>query len=107
MFIQTLSTFDQYSNLVLLNAVERRILPVKPDPSAQQTQQPPLLYYYTDIDLGGLYCVRGENMVLLGRHSPETFGGQRLDWAEWQRKYQEQGSSASTTEWDFDSDLIA
>ena len=94
-----------------MNAVERRILvvPAAANASTQQSQQP-LLYYYTDIDLGGLYCVRGENMVLLGRHSPDTFGGQRLDWAAWQQMYQEQNKSSpmtTTTEWDFDSDLVA
>jgi hypothetical protein len=97
---------------VLLNAVERRILLADPSTATTSSQQPPSCsYYYTDIDLGGLYCVRGENMVLLGRHcdNERLLGAQQLDWPEWQEKYQAQTSTATAvaTQWDFDSDLIA
>ncbi|GKY97120.1 hypothetical protein MPSEU_000670400 [Mayamaea pseudoterrestris] len=112
--VGTLSTFDQYSNLVLLDAVERRIIMPHPSSTPPPTNNSSRNYdyFYTDIDLGGLYCVRGENMVLLGRHCDTNERGQRLDFAAWQEKYLEQQQQAATansatTEWDFDADLVA
>jgi small nuclear ribonucleoprotein (snRNP)-like protein len=108
---QTLVSFDQFSNLVLKDAVERRLLlSSSNDITATNTQASPR-YYYTDISLGGIYCVRGENMVLLGRHQESSGGnGERLEWKDWQTKYNElhpPGKPTPATEWDFDSDLIA
>jgi hypothetical protein len=109
---------------VLLNAFERRILLNHQARTAAETNASTSTtltfdYYYTDIDLGGLYCVRGENMVLLGRHNDSSSDdspsrGVQLELTDFQAKYQEQKKEAATigrtnvqTEWDFDSDLIA
>jgi len=71
--IGTLRSFDQFSNMVLQDTCERRVLNVnvktnKSDTNndndkATSTNQ--TCCYYTDIRLG-LYLIRGDSMVLLG-----------------------------------------
>jgi hypothetical protein len=96
----------------LQNTVERRILVVPISLQQQQQQQQTPAYYYTDIPLG-LYCVRGENTVIMGRHNPHAMGiGQPLDLPTFQTKTQElkqstSQDSSSPVQWDFDADLTA
>lgn len=55
-----LRSFDQFSNMVMEETSERRILHVK---KGENT-----ICYYTDIELG-LYLIRGDSMVLMGEVS--------------------------------------
>jgi len=89
-----LCSYDQYSNLVLEEAFERRIFT---DPRNGVT-------VYSDIPLG-IYVVRGDTVVLMGK---------MLDGAQQQMKEVDldelaklsEESKASLT-WDFDADLVA
>lgn len=80
-----LRTFDQYSNMVLQETSERRILVVTSEESETTHQQrasdkignsislPPsskTICYQTDIELG-LFIVRGDNVVLFGEVDDE------------------------------------
>lgn len=60
--VGVLRSFDQFSNMVLEETSERRVLLVKKDKET--------ICYYTDIQLG-LYLVRGDSMVLLGEVETE------------------------------------
>lgn len=55
--VKILRSFDQFSNMVLGETSERRVLHVQ---NGNET-----ICYFTDIKLG-LYLVRGDSMVLLG-----------------------------------------
>jgi U6 snRNA-associated Sm-like protein LSm1 len=55
--VGVLRSFDQFSNMVLEDTSERRVLHLKKGGDT--------ICYYTDIQLG-LYLVRGDSMVLLG-----------------------------------------
>ena len=55
--VGVLRSFDQFSNMVLEQTSERRVLHIKKGSDT--------ICYYTDIQLG-LYLVRGDSMVLLG-----------------------------------------
>lgn len=63
--MQILRSFDQFSNMVMEETSERRVLHVKKDGN--------IICYYTDIELG-LYLIRGDSMVLMGEvsESPTT-----------------------------------
>jgi len=68
-------SFDQFSNMVLEQTSERRILHAKIPPPTTHPTTPhnpnnnptpnTVVCYYTDVQLG-LYLVRGDSMVLLG-----------------------------------------
>lgn len=58
-----LRSFDQFSNMVLDETSERRVLLLKKQPNTGGGDD--VTCYYTDILLG-LYLVRGDSMVLLG-----------------------------------------
>jgi len=58
--MQILRSFDQFSNMVMEETSERRVLHVKKDGN--------IICYYTDIELG-LYLIRGDSMVLMGEVS--------------------------------------
>jgi U6 snRNA-associated Sm-like protein LSm1 len=92
--VKTLCSYDQYSNLVLGDAVERRI--VVEDGRT----------LYTDIPLG-LYVVRGDTVVILGQ-IPSTATPQWMQpvTVEEINERMEQ-TKESSLQWDFDNDLIA
>lgn len=94
--IQNLASFDQFSNLVLLETVERRIVRLRDQGDAAQC-------FYFDLPLG-TFMVRGDSMVLMGAvdDAPWLFPVSSMDeFAELEKK----GEPA--IEWDFDGDLIA
>jgi len=79
-----LRSFDQFSNLVLENTSERRVLHVKHKRESEDNivkqnstekvkkdTKSELCCYYTDIHLG-LYIVRGDSVVLLGEIDNEN-----------------------------------
>lgn len=92
-FTQTLCSYDQYSNLVLENTVERRIVVEEEGRTV-----------YTDIPLG-LYVVRGDTVVILGQISTSQQWMQPVSVEEMNERLQARESSS--LEWDFDNDLIA
>jgi len=116
-----LRTFDQFTNLVLQEASERRILVVPKELSesdaADDSGSLPTICYQTDIQLG-LFIVRGDNVVLLGEVdddeqrnedqiqfvSLEEF--EQLEEQEVKRK-EESGGDNEPVNWDFDMDLVA
>jgi hypothetical protein len=64
-------------------------------------------YYYADIPLG-LYIVRGENIVLLGRTTVNKSGGSAVSLQELEDLVaSKQCEMISTADWDVDADLIA
>jgi len=119
---KTLSSFDQFSNFVLLDAVERRILSVPERVVSEGGDSTAVTLYYHDIPLG-LYVVRGDSVVLLGQvegggeHTDQGQGRpggfamkevslQELEELE-ERKKRAGGPQAEVLNWDFDTDLIA
>lgn len=130
-----LRTFDQFSNMVLQETSERRILVVDKDVNepkvediddadGQAQQSKPssannTICYQTDIELG-LFVVRGDNVVLLGEVgeeeeeqnneqirfvSLEEF--EQLEDEEYRRKEEKDGEEEEPINWDFDQDLVA
>ncbi len=109
--VGTLRTFDQFSNMVMEDTSERRILVV--------TKEDETICYQTDIKLG-LYIVRGDSVVLMGEVeddeqqlendgkirivSLEEF--EQLEEEESKRK-EESGEVIDAINWDFDMDLVA
>eukprot|EP00584_Thalassiosira_punctigera_P015672 CAMPEP_0172552900 /NCGR_PEP_ID=MMETSP1067-20121228/47261_1 /TAXON_ID=265564 ORGANISM="Thalassiosira punctigera, Strain Tpunct2005C2" /NCGR_SAMPLE_ID=MMETSP1067 /ASSEMBLY_ACC=CAM_ASM_000444 /LENGTH=245 /DNA_ID=CAMNT_0013340973 /DNA_START=42 /DNA_END=779 /DNA_ORIENTATION=+ len=116
-----LRTFDQFSNMVLQETSERRILVVPNEKNGsdaiEDNKSPATICYQTDIELG-LFIVRGDNVVLLGEvdneeeHidekimfvSLEEF--EQLEEEEHKRK-EESGECDESINWDFDMDLVA
>ena len=111
-----LRSFDQFSNMVLQETCERRILVVKQNDNST-------ICYQTDIDLG-LFIVRGDNVVLLGEvgdddgedHDEED--GQiirfvsleefeQLEDEEYKKKEESGNAEDEPINWDFDQDLVA
>ncbi len=85
--VGVLRSFDQFSNMVMENTSERRVLNVKvknEDNGDEKISEAKTICYYTDIQLG-LYLVRGDSMVLLGEveieidqdDKEETKGGEQ------------------------------
>ncbi|KAL7534588.1 hypothetical protein ACHAXR_005972 [Thalassiosira sp. AJA248-18] len=118
--VGTLSTFDQFSNMVMMDTCERRILVVpreKKSKDGDDPSAPKTICYQTDIHLG-LFIVRGDNVVLLGEveDDEERNGGQiqfvsledfeQLEDEEAKRK-EESGEENKDINWDFDMDLVA
>ena len=126
-----LRTFDQFSNMVLQETSERRILVVDKDVNepkvediddtdgqAQQSQPKSAntICYQTDIELG-LFVVRGDNVVLLGEVGEEEDNEQirfvsleefeQLEDEEYRRKEEKDGEEEEPINWDFDQDLVA
>jgi LSM domain len=102
---QELASFDQFSNMIVQDAVERRFH------TASDSQKT----FYCDIPLG-VYVIRGDSVVLLGNVSNEVGNLQEISLEELQQMEddQEQKNAATTTPessgpltWDFDADLIA
>lgn len=74
--VGVLRSFDQFSNMVMEDTSERRVLNVKVSPvedGAGSGDKGSTICYYTDIQLG-LYLVRGDSMVLLGEVEVEQDG---------------------------------
>jgi small nuclear ribonucleoprotein (snRNP)-like protein len=103
---QTLASFDQFSNLVLLDALERRIVAVRREDNPNSPS-----HFYTDIPLG-LYIVRGESLVVIGEVHDESNAGDDGGGGWMQRVSLDELQSLASraeppVEWDFDGDLIA
>jgi small nuclear ribonucleoprotein (snRNP)-like protein len=104
---QTLVSFDQFSNMVLSAAVERRICYHPLD----------RILYYTDVPLG-LYVVRGDSTVLSGPLSPDhddpmnsnnnnqLSHSKCVSLAEYEMLCQN-NKAQPPLKWDFDEDLTA
>ena len=121
-------TFDQFSNMVMQETCERRILVVpkekgkKSDGAAGEDEnkngEPSTICYQTDIELG-LFVVRGDNVVLLGEVdddeevnesqirfvSLEEF--EQLQDEEAKKKEESGEDNEEEVNWDFDQDLVA
>ena len=89
-----LRSFDQFSNMVLEEAVERS---VHRDSKAGIT-------YYSDVPLG-VYIVRGESMVMLGQISMSDEGMKQVEPLELEEIIKQ--AETEQLEWDFDKDLLA
>lgn len=87
-----LRSFDQFSNMVLEEASERKM-----------HRDEKGVTYFADIPLG-VYIVRGDSMVMLGQISSDQGMKQvEVDELEELKKKSESGP----LEWDFDKDLLA
>ena len=98
--LQNLASFDQFSNLVLLDTVERRIVRLRDQQGTNAMQ-----CFYSDLPLG-TFLVRGDSMVLMGAIDDDD-----VSWlfpvASAQEFSKLQEKAEATIEWDFDGDLIA
>ena len=131
--VGVLRTFDQFSNMVLQDTCERRILVVQKDKKSDddnkttaaaaagtQPSTSNTICYQTDIELG-LFVVRGDNVVLLGEaeddNEEEEGNGQirfvsleefeQLEDEEARRKEESGTVEEEPINWDFDMDLVA
>ena len=114
-----LRSFDQFSNMVMEDVCERRILQTK-DADGKMSS------YYTDVRLG-LYMVRGDSMVLLGEVDEEEKDGddasgeevqknelmKKVSLEEFERLAEKKKEQEETGEekieelcWEFDMDLV-
>jgi U6 snRNA-associated Sm-like protein LSm1 len=91
--LKTLSSFDQFSNLVLLDTIERRIVTVDK------------ISYYADIPLG-IYIVRGDSMVLMGT-IPDDNSMPNLQEVDLEKLQELDAKADPALKWDFDIDLTA
>jgi U6 snRNA-associated Sm-like protein LSm1 len=104
MYIQTLASFDQFNNLVLLQTVERRIVRMRPNEHTM------VQCFYCDIPLG-TFLVRGDSMVLMG--AVEDDDGEDDEYSNLRpvsslaELVELQKIAESAVQWDFDGDLIA
>jgi U6 snRNA-associated Sm-like protein LSm1 len=87
-----LRSFDQFSNMVLEEASERKIHRDKQGET-----------YFADVPLG-VYIVRGDSMVMLGQIAPDQ-GMKQVELEELEEMMKKATSEA--LEWDFDKDLLA
>jgi len=87
-----LRSFDQFSNMVLEDASERKT-----------HRDADGVTYFADVPLG-VYLVRGESMVLLGQISSDE-GMKQVEVDQLEEIMKK--SSSSPLEWDFDKDLLA
>ena len=99
---KTLSSYDQFSNLVLEDTVERRHVVIPKDPSSASFSS---AVYYSDVPLG-LYVVRGDSVVIMGRTSPAAAVGQAVSLQELE-EIQRKEPVAAELDWDVDTDLVA
>jgi len=94
--VGVLRSFDQFSNMVMEETSERRILKSKA--------------CFADVPLG-LYIVRGDNMVLLWEVDDSMMGGllkieSLEEFAEMEANVDQEVEKKLATDWDFDTDLI-
>ncbi|KAL7470451.1 hypothetical protein ACHAXS_010682, partial [Conticribra weissflogii] len=111
--VGTLRTFDQFSNMVLEDTSERRILVVPRDDGNSDGT----ICYQADIKLG-LYIVRGDSVVLMGEvdddEEQESHDKLRLVSLEEleqleeeeQKRKEEKGETVEQIDWEFDLDLV-
>lgn len=118
--VGTLRTFDQFSNMVLEDTSERRILVVPREKSeGDEGKKEDTICYQADVKLG-LYIVRGDSVVLMGEvdddeEEIETNDKMRLvsleeleQLEEEEKKRQEEkGETKEHIDWEFDLDLVA
>mmetsp|Transcript_8600 Transcript_8600/g.11367 ORF Transcript_8600/g.11367 Transcript_8600/m.11367 type:complete len:104 (+) Transcript_8600:380-691(+) len=92
--IGTMISYDQFSNLILQDAAERRVVIANG------------ICYYSDIPLG-LYIVRGDSTVLMGQIDSMTEANvmREVELDELSKIRREAGDEGAN--WDFDSDLVA
>lgn len=86
-----LRSFDQFSNMVLEEASERRMHRDEDGTT-----------YFADVPLG-VYVVRGDSMVLLGQISDDQ-GMKQVDPNELEELLK---NASEPLEWEFDKDLLA
>ncbi|KAL7581772.1 hypothetical protein ACA910_022305 [Epithemia clementina (nom. ined.)] len=89
--VGTMISYDQFSNMILQDAVERRVVIADG------------VCYYHDIPLG-LYILRGDSTVLMGQLDMmrESHSMKEVELDELENLSKQQDAV-----WDFDSDLIA
>lgn len=114
--VGVLRSFDQFSNMVLQETSERRILVVPKENSDRhssdddKTSSPATICYQTDIQLG-LFIVRGDNVVLLGEveDADDCHDGsvQFVSLEDFETLQEAAGERALSVDWDFDMDLVA
>jgi U6 snRNA-associated Sm-like protein LSm1 len=94
---QTLRSFDQYSNMILDDASERKF-----------HRNGAGLTCFADIPLG-LYIVRGDSVVLMGQVGPDDNdddgGMKQMELEELEEMIEAEKEEG--LEWDFDKDLLA
>jgi len=111
--VGTLRTFDQFSNMVLEDTSERRMLVVpRDDGNSDET-----ICYQADIKLG-LYIVRGDSVVLMGEVDDDVGldGNEKIRIVsleeleqleeEEQKRKEEKGETSEQIDWEFDLDLV-
>lgn len=96
--IGTLSSFDQFSNLVLRDAFERHMVTI---PNANDNG---FRYYYSDVPLG-IYVVRGDSMVLAGDVDDNNL--QVMEKVSILQLKEMRKHAIAELNWDFDTDLTA
>ena len=120
-----LRTFDQFSNMVLQETSERRILVVAggeeqaEDGAYAGGGNGGAVCYQTDIELG-LFVIRGDSVVLFGEVEDDEEGRsdgpvrfvsleefERLEEVEARRKGEGEERWEEPVNWDFDMDLVA
>ena len=120
-----LRTFDQFSNMVLQETSERRILVVAggeeqaEDGAYAGGGNGGAVCYQTDIELG-LFVIRGDSVVLFGEVEDDEEGRsdgpvrfvsleefERLEEVEARRKGEGEDRWEEPVNWDFDMDLVA
>lgn len=132
--VGNLKTFDQYSNMVLANASERRFHSNDDNNSEgdeNKNENEKKITYYTDVPLG-MYIVRGDSIVLLGQVGSEEeevldyaansiVTMKRLEIDEFEELVASEktvdevkddndapeAEGSKSLEWDFDKDLLA
>lgn len=87
-------SYDQFSNLVLKDSFERRI--VVHDGVAS----------YHDIPLG-IYVIRGDTVVLMGRAPEDDDQLQQMKSVSLEELGELEEKAGDQLEWDFDTDLTA
>jgi small nuclear ribonucleoprotein (snRNP)-like protein len=116
---QEFISFDQFSNMILQDAVERRFVHSSSNSNNNNTASG--VTYYADIPLG-VYVIRGDSVVLLGTiHDDMPNDPTRMKSVTLEELGElQQSPAASDTKveaasnpdqgpltWDFDTDLIA
>ena len=93
--LKTLASYDQFSNMILQDTVERRIATSEG------------MCYYHDVPLG-VYIVRGDSMVLMGQlNEMKEHMVMREVSLEDLEKLERKEAGEEPLNWDFDADLVA
>ena len=94
-FYKTLASYDQFSNMILQDSMERRIINSEG------------VCYYHDVPLG-TYILRGDSMVFMGQVNgmKEQMVMREVSLEELE-KIERKEAGEEPLNWDFDADLIA